>query len=297
MRRRLLSIFLTFVMFISMLGTAAYAWDPPTYTVQYESNGGTYYPPEYYVGNTLVRLNKVPERSGYVFTGWYADKGLTYRFDRMVLGRNRVVYAGWASAPAANGLNTTDRIAYVSGYEDGSVNPEGFLTRSETVALFYRLLSPGKRANIYSTTNSFPDVPSNVWYNEALSTMIRGGYISGYPDGTFGGNNNITRAEFVTIAAKFYDFDAGFTCFPDVGEFYWAYNSISKCVALGLVKGYDDGGFHPLNNITRAEAITIINRMLGRNMDYAFQAPSVTNFWDNIDPNRWYYWEIIKASC
>ena len=127
--------------------------------------------------------------------------------------------------------------------------------------------------------------------------MANGGYVTGYPDGTFLGNNYVTRAEFVTILVRFFsvaDVDCSFT---DVAPTHWAYKYIATATSFGWLNGYSDGTFRPNQPITRAEAVTVINRMLNRGVNSGSDLGSfyLKNFSDNRDPDAWYYYEIIEA--
>ena len=193
------------------------------------------------------------------------------------------------------GLDTDDHIAYVYGYPDGTVRPNGTITRAEVTTIFYRLLTSARRDEIFTSENSFRDVDSSMWYNKAASSMAAGGYIQGYADGTFGANKPITRAEFVCLAARFATKTTGFASYTDVDNGHWAARSIAICASNGWVQGYEDGTFRPDQPITRAEAMTIINRMLGRGVSKGYVCKGAARFTDN-DPGSWYYYEILEAT-
>ncbi|MBR4015370.1 MAG: S-layer homology domain-containing protein, partial [Anaerotignum sp.] len=141
----------------------------------------------------------------------------------------------------------------------------------------------------------FSDVKATSWYNEAVSSMANGGYVVGYPDGTFGGGKNITRAEFVTMLVNFMGISEGTAVFSDVKESHWAYKQIATA-SKGLVSGYPDGTFRPDQPITRAEAVSILNRILNRGVNETSRLGDFKNFMDNADPSAWYYFEIIEAA-
>lgn len=205
------------------------------------------------------------------------------------------IIAGMTGLLTVAGLGTDDHIAYVYGYPDGTVRPNGTITRAEVTTIFYRLLTSARRDEIFTSENSFRDVDSSMWYNKATSSMAAGGYIQGYADGTFGANKPITRAEFVCLAARFATKTTGFASYTDVDNGHWAARSIAICASNGWVQGYEDGTFRPDQPITRAEAMTIINRMLGRGVSKGYVCKGAARFTDN-DPGSWYYYEILEAT-
>lgn len=262
------------------------------YTLTYESNGGTEYPRETYSSGRTVTLDKVPTREGYSFTGWYSDKGMTNKITSVTMTSNKTVYAGWLFI---GDLNAKDHVAYVYGYNDGTVGPNRNTTRAETAVMLYRLLTPERSAEITTTDNSFSDVPTTVWYCKEVSSMANGGYVIGYRDGTFGGDKSITRAEFVTMMVRFINPAEGTKTFTDVPETYWAYQSISTATAAGWIAGYSDGSFGPEKPITRAEVMTIINRVLNRGVD---EDSELLDFkqWPDNKPSDWFYYDVIEAT-
>lgn len=261
-------------------------------TLSYESNGGTEYARETYSYGKLVSLDKEPTREGYTFTGWYSDKGTTHKIVAVTMNGDKTVYAGWRF----NGpLNADDHVAYVRGYTDGTVGPTRNITRAETAVMLYRLLTPERSAEITTTANAFCDVPATIWYNKEASSMAKGGYVTGYKDGTFGGEKSITRAEFVTMLVRFIGPAVGTMTFIDVPETYWAYESISTATAAGWIVGYGDGRFGPEKPITRAEAMTIINRVLNRGVDGNSELLGFKKWVDN-KPSDWFYYDVIEAT-
>jgi hypothetical protein len=205
------------------------------------------------------------------------------------------IIAGMTGLLTVAGLGTDDHIAYVYGYPDGTVRPNGTITRAEVTTIFYRLLTSARRDEIFTSENSFRDVNSSMWYNKATSSMAAGGYIQGYADGTFGANKPITRAEFVCLAARFATKTTGFASYTDVDNGHWAARSIAICASNGWVQGYEDGTFRPDQPITRAEAMTIINRMLGRGVSKGYVCKGAVRYTDN-DPGSWYYFEVLEAT-
>lgn len=192
-------------------------------------------------------------------------------------------------------LNSVDHILYIVGYPDGSVRPNGNITRAEVTSAFYRLLTAQRRDAIFTSANSYTDVSASRWFNKAVSSMTNGKYVTGYPDGSFGGNRPITRAEFVAIAARFMAAQSGNVSFTDVSADNWAYQYISTAVSYGWVNGYPDGAFRPDQPITRAEAMTIINRMLNRGVDASGVLPGII-VWPDNPKDAWYYFEVVEAT-
>ena len=193
-------------------------------------------------------------------------------------------------------LTGEDHSAYIAGYPDGTVHPNGSITRAESVTIIYRLLPDGRRAEIFSTSSPFSDVTGDLWYNEPVSSLAKGGYVLGYPDGTFGGDRSITRAEFAAMLVRLMGASGGSASFPDVDSGHWACGSIATAASQGWLEGYPDGTFRPDQPITRAEAITVINRILNRGVDENSTLGDYKNFSDNSDPGAWYYYEILEAA-
>ena len=195
-------------------------------------------------------------------------------------------------------LNTEDHFAYIVGYEDGTIKPENNITRAEVATIFFRLLTDDARARFWSSENDYTDVATDSWYNNAVSTLSNMGIINGYEDGTFQPNASITRAEFTAIATRFFDYTAEYDgAFNDVASGSWYADYVQAAVDMGLVDGYPDGGFHPNSYITRAEAVTIVNRVLNRvpHEDYLLST-RVMNTWPDNVYGAWYYADMQEAT-
>ena len=194
-------------------------------------------------------------------------------------------------------LNKTDHFAYVIGYPDGTVHPNGQITRAEVATIFFRLLRDEVRDGAFTTSNSYSDVAYGKWYNNPISTMSALGIITGYPDGTFKPNKPITRAEFAAIAARFDETQSGKSAiFSDVIG-HWAAKEIGIAYYNDWIKGYPDGTFKPDQNITRAEAMTMINRVLERKPESPADLLTNMNKWtDNMDTSKWYYLDVQEAT-
>ena len=197
----------------------------------------------------------------------------------------------------ALGLNTTDHFAYIIGYPDGTVQPGGQITRAEVATIFFRLLTDDVRDENLTKTNRYSDVAATSWYNTAVSTLSSMGIITGYPDGTFRPNAAITRAEFAAIAARFdNDGDKTAAKFSDIAT-HWARDEISIAYNNGWITGYPDGTFGPQRDITRAETMTLVNRVLNRQPETEDDLlPNMTVWTDNANPKAWYYLAVQEAT-
>ena len=197
----------------------------------------------------------------------------------------------------ALGLNTTDHFAYIVGYGNGEVRPQNNITRAEVATIFFRLLTDDVRDENLTKTNRYSDVTRADWYNTAVSTLSSMGIITGYPDGTFRPNAAITRAEFAAIAARFdNDGDKTAAKFSDIAT-HWAKDEISIAYNNGWITGYPDGTFGPQRDITRAETMTLVNRVLNRQPETEDDLlPNMTVWTDNANPNAWYYLAVQEAT-
>ena len=266
------------------------------YTLHYESNGGTQYPDERYTEGTTVELTKEPTRDGFVFTGWYADEDLTKAVDRVVMNSDKAVYAGWRYAGVPGQLNGADHVAYIVGYGDGTVTPTGKITRAEVATIFFRLLQDDVREKYLTSENDFTDVGQDDWYCTAVSTLSAMGILEGRTVKTFAPNAPITRAEFAAIAVRFDDSGldpAG--SFTDIAG-HWAKDEIRQAAALGWITGYADGSFRPNQSITRAEAVTMLNRVLQRLPETEKDLLSGMRTFRDCQSGDWYYLAIQEAT-
>ena len=277
-------------------GSSGGGGGPTRYTLHYESNGGAAYPSERYPAGTVVILDKTPLREGYAFTGWYGEAELTTQLNTVRMDKNRTVYAGWSATPAPAWLNSDDHFAYVYGYPDGRVGPLNNITRAEVAAIFYRLLRKDIRMESQTTENSFDDVPADAWYVTEASTLARLGVFVGRTTDVFAPDAPITRAEFATVCARFDQSGAAEDRdFSDIGG-HWAEQYIRQAAALGWVQGYPDGTFGPDRPITRAEAVTMINRVLRRNPGSKDDLLSGMKVWPDNPEGAWYYLEVQEAT-
>ena len=233
----------------------------------------------------------------------------TYTFEDVV--ENHTIHATFArkhtptpSTPTveipdddALGLNTTDHFAYIVGYGNGEVRPQNNITRAEVATIFFRLLTDDVRDENLTKTNRYSDVAATSWYNTAVSTLSSMGIITGYPDGTFRPNAAITRAEFAAIAARFdNDGDKTAAKFSDIAN-HWAKDEISIAYNNGWITGYPDGTFGPQRDITRAETMTLVNRVLNRQPETEDDLlPNMVTWTDNANPKAWYYLAVQEAT-
>lgn len=206
-------------------------------------------------------------------------------------------------------LNTKDHYGYIIGYPvdyytgqpttdqtKKPVRPEGKITRAEVATIYFRMLTDESRTKFWSQSNAYSDVKAGDWFNNAVSTLSNAGIIAGYEDGSFRPNGYITRAEFATIAARFFDVTYnGKDLFPDISG-HWAKDYINQAANKGFVNGYEDGTFKPDRNITRAEAVTLVNRTLDRHPDKNHFTKDMLVWPDNMDQTKWYYADMQEAT-
>lgn len=199
---------------------------------------------------------------------------------------------------AAACLNTKDHYSYLIGYSDGTVRPNGRITRAEVATIFFRLLTDDARQRNWSSENNFSDVSADKWYNNAVSTLCHMGVLGGYSDGTFRPNAPITRAEFAKIAVSFAQANgsAVYSYFTDVKTTDWFAPYVTAAKDSGLIEGYSDGSFKPENRITRAEACAIVNRVLGRKPSKSHMKISGRIDWPDCTTADWFYEAIMEAT-
>lgn len=305
----------------------------PLITVIYDANGGT--PAEKIFGEELESENdeikpaehtvKTLEetglkKEGFEFKGWntQADgKGTAYKpEDEVKISSNQILYAIWEKVekpepkpedkPAPkhrrggggdSALNKEDHYQYLIGYEDDTFKPENNMTREEVAVMFSRLLkNPPVKGQVYAY--NFPDVDQSRWSVTAISYMSKLGIVKGYPDGDFKPEASITRAEFAAMAAGFADLQEGDKTFSDLDSSHWAYDVVRKAASAGWISGYPDGTFKSDNPITRAEVVTITNKMLNRKADQDFVDRNLDKLLSFIDLNKdhWAYYPIMEAT-
>lgn len=197
------------------------------------------------------------------------------------------------STPAK--LDTSDHFAYILGKSDGLVHPEANITRAEVATIFYRLLTEDSRRELWTRENPYPDVPSSMWCNIAVSVMSNAGVIKGRVNGRFDPYANITRGEFAAIAARFLSEPyEGEDYYADIST-HWAREYINRAAAAGWVKNFDRP-FRPNDKITRAEVMSLVNAMIGRAPDKDHMHEDMIQWPDNMDTTQWYYEDVQEAT-
>ena len=193
-------------------------------------------------------------------------------------------------------LNDSDHFAYVIGYMDGNVRPYGLISRAETTTIFFRLLKDSVRDGNLLTSNTYTDVADDYWANIAISTMTGLGIVQGRSTTTFDPKAPITRAQFAAICARF---DTGKSngeqTFSDI-QGHWAEKYIQRAAELGWIKGFEDGTFRPDTYITRAQAMTMINRVLNRIPEDESDLLPGMNVWPDCNPGDWFYLAVQEAT-
>lgn len=271
---------------------------PIVYQITYHANGGTgsYIGPEIEPDKTDIVLSLAEtgiSREGHTFTDWNSEpdgSGKSYApGDEITVNCNITLYAQWQESVAETG----EHIWYVCGYPDGSFRPNANITRAEAATIFYRLKIAG--ATTTSTISEFSDVSEGAWYYEAVMYLARQNLVDGYGDGTFRPDANITRAEFATLAARYDELDLSEeNPFPDVNG-HWAEDYIASAVNKGWLEGYPNGTFRPDNDISRAEAVTLVNNVFDRRIQLTDIPEDVPHYTD-LTESHWAYAAIIEAS-
>lgn len=206
---------------------------------------------------------------------------------------------GGSSSGGSDKLNTKDHYSYIIGYKDGDLKPYGTITRGEVATIFFRLLTDDAREDYWATTNSYSDVPADLWCNNAISTLSNMGIIDGFQDGTFRPYAKITRAQFAKMAVGFFDAAEkeyrGY--FVDVPENAWYTAYVESAVREGLIQGFEDETFRPNVNITRAQACVIVNRAIDRKPDEDHLLPERKMItWPDCSEDDWFYADMMEAT-
>ena len=292
----------------------------PGTTLTYHANGGSGADVTVNCANNetvTVKAKDTFSRSGYTFKNWntQADgKGASFAPGTQVIVDNigsNDLYAIWDKNSSGGhgggtvtipddvptGLNGKDHYAYVVGYPDGMVYPQKNITRAEVATIFFRLLEDETREANMTKSNSYNDMKEGAWYTCAVSTLSKMGIIKGYEDGSFKPDASISRAEFAAIAARFDpDGDTTPATFSDVSS-HWAKDEISIAANHGWIKGYEDGSFKPDQKITRAETMTLVNRVLKRLPETKDDLHKDMKTWpDNQNESAWFYLAVQEAT-
>ena len=270
------------------------------YTLKYVTNGGKVISSETKSRSWVKDYEDLPTpiRSGYRFEGWYYDTRLTDKVTDDVKVNKTVVtlYARWSSSETPGMLNDEDHFAYVQGYSDGNVHPYGLISRAETTTIFFRLLTDEVRDDNLLTSNTYTDVTNDYWANTAISTMTGLGIVQGRSATTFDPKAPITRAQFAAICARFdTGKSSGTQSFTDI-KGHWAEKYIERAAELGWIKGFEDGTFRPDTYITRAQAMTMINRVLNRIPEDESDLLPGMNVWPDCNPGDWFYLAVQEAT-
>ncbi len=235
------------------------------------------------------QLPEAPQLPAARFAGWFDKNGQLVYPDSFPAEEDAVYIARW-ERQVSELLNTDTHFAYIRGHENGMFKPDAGVTRAEAAQMFYALL----RERGWEK-KSFSDV-NGQWYAEAVGVMAGLGILQGYPDGTFRPGKKITRAEFVTIAVSCDALAEGELSFSDVSKSSWAAPYIATAATKGWISGFHDGTFRPEKGITRAEAVTVLNKMLGRCPDETVREKTdAKNFYD-LFPEHWAYENILEAA-
>ncbi len=299
-------------------GSYVAVFEAQQYTLRFDANGGegTMEDLTYTHGQDQSLTKCGFTRAGYDFLGWAtaADGGVVYHDQQSLsITQDTTLYAIWKQQPNQGGsggggtqekpdetppttLNDTDHYAYIVGYEDGTIRPNGHITRAEAATVFFRLLTDKARDANLTDRSPYPDVSAGDWYNKAVATLSRMGILSGYEDGSFRPNATVTRAEFAAMAARF-DTEAKpvDTPFTDLTG-CWAADEIAKAYGKGWVNGYGDNTFRPNGPITRAEAVTLINRVLRRLPETDKDLLPDERTWPDNPETFWGYLALQEAS-
>ena len=265
-------------------------------------------------GNYTVAPVQTTSQSRYTFSGWRINgvgdvvtEIKDIQQDVKLIGvwtRRSSSGGGGSSRPTVDipddvptGLNGDDHFAYIVGYPNGNVEPNGNITRAEVATIFFRLLTEEVHTANSTQSNSLSDVTRGQWFNHAVSTLSSMGIVKGHNDGTFAPNAPITRAEFAAIAARFDDKNTDTSSkFTDIAS-HWAKNEIGIAANKGWINGYPDGTFRPNQYITRAEAMTLVNRVLNRLPENSSDLlDSMIKWPDNSDASAWYYLAVQEAT-
>ena len=251
----------------------------------------------------------------YSFSGWKTADGTTLTGEQELTG-DVTLHGVWTFTKKSSsgghrpsnppvtipddvptGLNGKDHYAYVVGYPDGMVYPQKNITRAEVATIFFRLLEDETREANMTKSNSYNDMKDGAWYTCAVSTLSKMGIIKGYEDGSFKPDASISRAEFAAIAARFDpDGDTTPATFSDVSS-HWAKDEISIAANHGWIKGYEDGSFKPDQKITRAETMTLVNRVLKRLPETKDDLHKDMKTWpDNQNESAWFYLAVQEAT-
>ena len=285
-----------------------------TYAAQWTPRTDLSYTVHYYLKNTTKKVADDKTVDGQTFNAVVKEEAIRISGYRVYgnsvksitidTGTNEIIFyytrASRPSTPSKPTLNTGDHYAYVMGYPDGTVRPNGSITRAEVSAILFRLLSDKTRDEYFTTESSFTDVKAGAWYNNSIATLEKAGVIvDTAKGGAFRPNEAITRAELAAMLAQFSDAKpVKGVKFSDVSAEHWAYEAIAIAAKMGWIEGYPDGTFRPDATITRAEMMTLVNRALERvpsDEDHLLSKRVMLTFPD-CKSGDWFYIAVQEAT-
>ena len=257
-------------------------------------------------GECEACISGEPERCAYIRKeNFYGDVG-TYTYSVRTYDISRGGSSGGSAVVGSERKYTIDifgiehptHIGYIKGYPDGSVRPDGFITREEIATILYRIMTHKYEKPFTTTGEVFPDVELGRWSVTEIEYMADNKVIYGYPDGKFKPENALTRAEFAALIFRFTgikqaDIENPFT---DLDESHWAFEEIRALANSGLVEGYEDSSFRPENNITRAEVMTVVNKLLGRRPIDSYVKSLGFNPFNDLEIDKWYYTTVLELA-
>ena len=261
------------------------------YTATSNANGIVRFPD---VSNGTYTLLEKSAPKGYVASD--ETYTLTVSDSRITMNGKDYAPVTFVNRKAAE-LNRTDHLAFLSGYANGTFEPDRNMTRAEVTTMFARLLTE-KMAADQTYSNTFSDVAKSHWAANYIGYMQQFGIITGYADGSFRPDASVTRAEFAAIASRFERLTEGTKSFSDVPGSHWAAKYINFAATRGWVNGYADGTFRPNNSITRAEVAAVTCRLLERNADQSYIRSHLSELraFTDVSESHWAYWYTMEAA-
>ena len=261
------------------------------YTATSNANGIVRFPD---VSNGTYTLLEKSAPKGYVASD--ETYTLTVSDSRITMNGKDYAPVTFVNRKAAE-LNRTDHLAFLSGYANGTFEPDRNMTRAEVTTMFARLLTE-KMAADQTYSNTFSDVAKSHWAANYIGYMQQFGIITGYADGSFRPDASVTRAEFAAIASRFETLTEGTKSFSDVPGSHWAAKYINFAATRGWVNGYADGTFQPNNSITRAEVAAVTCRLLERNADQSYIRSHLSELraFTDVSESHWAYWYTMEAA-
>lgn len=271
------------------------SYTPPTNTLTFDTDSGAKIPPVEGTPNTTVDLEPYkPSRPGYTFVGWSDGKDIV---TSVKLKGNITLKALWEKADRLGTfLEKEKHSAYLVGFADNTVRPNDTISRAEVAQILYRLMTVDAHMAYDTEKNAYTDVTADAWYNIPVSTLTAMGILKGRASDTFDPAAPISRAEFAAIMARFHGgkFE-GENPFADTAD-CWAREDIGLVSGLGWMAGVGGNNFAPMRPMTRAEAVAVLNRALGRCPETAEDIlPGAKTFPDNADETAWFYLDIQEA--